>query len=188
MYLSRRLKLFITLLFSIFRNYLPYVFDLTNIVMYADDSTMFSAAHTLTELQEHLSDELLTITKWVRINKLILNWEKTKYIVFSNKNSMTKAAHLNLFITGVPVEQVTHVKLLGVMLDNTLSWSKHIDNIVSTMGKGMVVACIDRSIHAYKYIHSPPEHSGNFYDWAYIGYIFLIMLCYNTIWIIIPIS
>ncbi len=44
--------------------------------MYADDSTMFSVAHTLTELQEHLSDELLTITKWVRINKLILNWEK----------------------------------------------------------------------------------------------------------------
>ncbi len=57
---------------------------------------------------------------------------------------MTKAAYLNFFITGVPVEQVTHVKLLGVMLDNTLSWSKHIDNIVSTMGKGMAVACIDR--------------------------------------------
>ncbi len=44
--------------------------------MYADDSTMFSVAHTLTELQEYLSDELLTITKWVRINKLMLNWEK----------------------------------------------------------------------------------------------------------------
>ncbi len=95
--------------------------------MYADDSTMFSVAHTLTELQEYLSDELLTITKWVRINKLMLNWEKTKYIVFSNKNSMTKAAYLNFFITGVPVEQVTHVKLLGGMLDNMLSWSKHID-------------------------------------------------------------
>ncbi len=26
------------------------------------------------------------------------------------------------------------------MLDNTLSWSKHIDNIVSTMGKGIAVA------------------------------------------------
>ncbi len=52
---------------------------------------------------------------------------------------MTKAADLNLFINGVPIEQVTHVKLLGVMLDNTLSWSKHIDNIVS-VGKGIAVA------------------------------------------------
>ncbi len=40
------------LLFSIFINDLPYVVDKANIVMYADDSTMFSAAHTLTELQE----------------------------------------------------------------------------------------------------------------------------------------
>ncbi len=53
---------------------------------------------------------------------------------------MTKAADLNLFINGVLIEQVTHVKLLGVMLDNTLSWSKHIDYIVSTMGKGIAVA------------------------------------------------
>ncbi len=52
----------------------------------------------------------------------------------------TKAADLNLFINGVLIEQVTHVKLLGVMLDNTLSWSKHIDYIVSTMGKGIAVA------------------------------------------------
>ncbi len=37
--------------FSIFINDLPYVVDKANIVMYADDSTMFSAAHTLTELQ-----------------------------------------------------------------------------------------------------------------------------------------
>ncbi len=38
------------------------------------------------------------------------------------------------------VEQVTTVKLLGVKLDNILSWSKHIDYIVSTMGKGITVA------------------------------------------------
>ncbi len=62
--------------------------------MYADDSTMLSAAHTLTELQENVSDELLTITKWVWINTLILNSEKNKCIVFSNKNSMSKAALL----------------------------------------------------------------------------------------------
>ncbi len=52
-------------MFSIFINDLSYVVDKTNIVMYADDSTMLSAAHTLTELQENVSDELLTITKWV---------------------------------------------------------------------------------------------------------------------------
>ncbi len=61
--------------------------------MYADDSTMFSVVHTLTELQEHLSDELLTITKWVRINKLILNWEKLNILFL-----VTKIVWLKLLI------------------------------------------------------------------------------------------
>ncbi len=52
---------------------------------------------------------------------------------------MTKVADLNLFINGAPIEQVTHVKLLRVMLDNTLSWSKNIDYIVNTMGKCIAV-------------------------------------------------
>ncbi len=61
--LSRRLKGCLgPLLFSIFISDLPYVVDKENIVMYADDSTMFSAVHTLTELQENLSDELLKKT------------------------------------------------------------------------------------------------------------------------------
>lgn len=59
-------------------NDLPHAADKANIVM-------FSAAHTSAELQENLSDGLLTIMKWVRINKLILNIEKTTCIVFSYK-------------------------------------------------------------------------------------------------------
>lgn len=128
------------LLFSIFINDLPYVVNNANIVMYADDSTMFSAAHSSAELKKNLSDELLTISKWVQINKLILNIEKTKCIIFSQKYNISRAADLNLFIDGTPVEQVTDVTLLGVILDNTLSWSKHIDHIVSSMGKGIAVA------------------------------------------------
>ncbi len=64
-----------------------------------------------------------------------LNIEKTKCIIFSYKNDITKPADLNLFIDGMPVEQVTNVKLLGVKLDHMLSWSEHRDYIVSTMGK-----------------------------------------------------
>jgi len=97
--------------------------------MYADDSTVFSVAHKLAELQKKLSDELLTITKLAWINKLFLNIErkKTKCIIFSYKNNITKAGDLDLFIDGMPVEQVTNVKLLAVKIDNMLSWFERID-------------------------------------------------------------
>lgn len=48
-------------------------------------------------------------------------------IIFSYTNNRTKAADLNLFINGVPVEQVTNVKLLAVKIDNMLSWFERID-------------------------------------------------------------
>lgn len=89
--------------------------------MYADDSRMFTAEHTSAELQKNLSEELQTNTNWVRTNKLILNIEKSKCIIFSNKNNITKV-DVNLFT----VEQVTSVKLLGLKL-SILSWSEHID-------------------------------------------------------------
>ena len=33
------------------------------------------------------------------------------------------------------IEQVDHVKLLGVTLSNDLTWNRHIDNIVKKAGK-----------------------------------------------------
>ena len=47
---------------------------------------------------------------------------------------------------GISVEQVTKAKLMGVKLDNLLSWSDQIDHIVSKMGRG---TAISRKCSAY---------------------------------------
>lgn len=91
--------------------------------MYADDSTLFCTSPTSFELREKLQVELYNITKWVRMNKLVLNIAKTKSIVFGSRNALANATALNLFVDGVSTEQVTKAKLLGIKLDNLLSWS-----------------------------------------------------------------
>lgn len=47
---------------------------------------------------------------------------------------------LNLMIDTSLVEQVTQTKLLGVKLDNQLSWADQINHIVSKMGRGIALS------------------------------------------------
>ena len=128
------------LLFSIFINDLPFAVKNADLIMYADDSTLFYASPTSAELKQNLQVELNNITTWVRMNKLVLNISKTKSIVFGSRHALANATALDLLVDDTSVEQVTKVKLLGVKLDNLLSWSDQIDYIVSKMGRGVAIS------------------------------------------------
>lgn len=117
---------------SIVINDLPYIVKNTDGVMYADDCTLFCALLTSVELCANLQVQLQNITKWVRVNKLVL-----KSIVFGSRTALANATAPYLSIDGLSVEQVNQTKLLGVKLDNVLSWS---DQIVSKMGKGIAMS------------------------------------------------
>ena len=41
----------------------------------------------------------------------------------------------NILIEGKVVEQVDHVKLMGITLSNDLTWKRHVDNIGKKAGK-----------------------------------------------------
>ncbi len=129
-----------SLLFSIFINDLPCTVRKADVVMYADDATLFCASPMLGELNANLQLELHTIINWVKMNKLVLNIAKTKCIVFGSRNVKANATALSLSIDGILVEQVTKTTLLGVKLDSLLSWSDQIDHIVSMMGKGIAMS------------------------------------------------
>ena len=69
------------LLFSIFLNDLPLMLNHATVAMYADDSTIYSSSETASELERVLNNELKVTERWMRLNKLVLNKEKTKRIV-----------------------------------------------------------------------------------------------------------
>ena len=80
--------------------------------MYADDSTI---------LEKVLNEELVLIRKWVNINKLVLNIEKTKCIVLCSKRGGRLKLKLHLKLDDKVIEQVTEVKLLSVLIDSHMS-------------------------------------------------------------------
>ena len=63
-------------------NDLPLCTDMFNIIMYADDTTLFSDINSIPDVEHPLNAELSRISDWLAANKLSLNANKTKFMVF----------------------------------------------------------------------------------------------------------
>lgn len=107
--------------------------------MHADDSTIYTPESTTEDLSSALNKELQFVVEWVTNNKLVLNVSKTKSTVFGSKHLLMNEPKLKLYVKDMAVEQVQETKLLGIIVDSKLLWSKHIENVVSKMGRGLSV-------------------------------------------------
>ena len=91
------------LLFLIYINDLPLVSNVFNMVMYADDTTLFCNMDN--NVDEHvINNELCKISEWLRANKLSLNISKTKFMVFQTSNR--SVTYPVLQIDRMPIERV----------------------------------------------------------------------------------
>jgi len=68
-------------LFSCFINDIPHSTELLTI-LYADDTTGLDTDTDLNTLLDRVSSELTKMAAWFRANKMSLNTNKTKYIIF----------------------------------------------------------------------------------------------------------
>ena len=107
--------------------------------MYADDTKIYMYAPTVNEITATLSKELQAVIEWVTNNKPVLNISKTKSIVFGTNHSLSSRPQLNVMLNNVAVEQVEETKLLGVVLDCKLSWTRHIDTLIVKMVRNISV-------------------------------------------------
>ena len=119
------------------RNFIMFINDLTTtapIYKYFDDSTIFDVCQEgdTTQIQE--SVDMVDI--WTNQNDMRLNSEKCKEMIidFSRNYSLTSGIQ-SVTIGEQVLERVEHAKMLGVTFSNNLTWSKHVDNIVSKAGK-----------------------------------------------------
>ena len=71
------------------------------------------------------------MSRWFDDNKLVLNPEKCNYIIL--------AKNYPLSICDVRVGKGDHLELLGVSIDNSLNFSKHIGKITEKAGNRLDV-------------------------------------------------
>ena len=123
--------------------FLVYINDLTDnisseIRLFADDSSLFSHVETIALTHEKLIKDLETITQWTYQWKMLFNPDITKQaieVIFSVKKKPPE--HPELSFNGIPVSREAYAKHLGVYLDRSLNFSKHIREAVIKATKGL---------------------------------------------------
>ena len=116
-------------LFSAFINDLPSILPQNSTVLFADDTSISIVSDSLPTLESSLQLSLDLANLWLERNGLKLNSSKTKsMLIHSNRKS---SSEIKLKIDGIEVEQVRCFKFLGVLVNDTLTWSDHV-NLVCT--------------------------------------------------------
>lgn len=111
-------------LFTIMISDLKTLSPLNDLVKYADDSTLLVRSDSDVTIENENSN----VKNWSAYNKLTINESKTKLISFSKNLS-----HGNGSAIGLPgIEIVKEASLLGILIDNDLSFSNHVSSILAT--------------------------------------------------------
>jgi len=77
------------------------------------------------------------INNGFKVNQLILNYNKTHYLQFNTKNSWDY--DLKLHYQDNYIKSSSNTKFLGLIIDDSLSWKAHIDQMMSKLNTACFV-------------------------------------------------
>ena len=101
-------------------------------VLFADDTVLYGAFDTLENAKFVLNNYLSILFEWLTVNKLKLNVDKTKFLIFTLKRNFVIP---EIKINGINIEYVTKITYLGVILDHKLSFRDHINLLTTKLAR-----------------------------------------------------
>ena len=72
-----------------------------------------------------MNNFLRKISKWLALNKVSLNTDKTVYMEFGSQCDST-LKNINININGIKIIKVESTKYLGLVFDSNMRWNEHI--------------------------------------------------------------
>ncbi|VEN39160.1 unnamed protein product [Callosobruchus maculatus] len=137
---------------TLFLLYINELLEITSnpIYSFADDSTLvscmepgkpLSSQETVPRRQQHASQinaDMKTIVEWGLANKVQFNVQKTQ------ATTLTKKSHDGLpTVEGHPIVESPSVNLLGININNNMSWHDHVVSIAKTASQkfGVLFRC-----------------------------------------------
>ena len=97
--------------------------------MYADDAVLLFKAMSPHELETNMNVGLIDVCNWLTTHTLTLNLSNTKYMIFGSRQRLQNFRHVKVFLGKNEIGRVTEFKYLGIILDENLTYEKHIDHI-----------------------------------------------------------
>lgn len=130
------------LMFNVYINDIVNTDTTVKYVIYADDSTILISDINLPHLISRANDVLSEISSWSKINRLKINPNKTKAVIFHAKNKIVPT-HQPLILDSQQIDIVDTHKILGVYFSSNLSWDAHVNYLCRKISSvtGVVSRC-----------------------------------------------
>ena len=98
-----------------------------DIFLFADDTIALYSGCNIENLIHDVNADFSLISRWCDINKLSINKNKTKAMIFGVHAKETVIHDID----GVKIEFVTQCTFLGVEIDSKLTWKRHVQKLCS---------------------------------------------------------
>ena len=137
------------LLFLVFINDFPGCTDYFKFSLFADDSTLSCrvSKNELDTVHVTINDNLVLVSNWLIANKIMINADKTKYMIFSLRGDLGLRP---LLINGSAIQKSNSLKFLGLYLDNNLKFDSHVQILANKISRLIGIL--------YKLSHFLPEN------------------------------
>ena len=116
------------LLFIIYMNDFSRSSDLLFTILVADDTSVFIEGTNFTNISQILNTELENGNIWLKANKLTVNIKKTHCMMF-HRRRIKLNTNFKILINNNIIDHTNKTKFLGVIIDNKMNWSAHIQYI-----------------------------------------------------------
>ena len=127
------------LLFLLYVNDLFECLHSSKAILFADDTTIYIKGSNIETLFNQLNNDLSQLSTWCYNNKLLINPQKTKYMLFSRRYNNMTTPPPKLTLNSQPIERVRTTKFLGIYLDEQLNWSEHLNHIRLRISHGLYI-------------------------------------------------
>ena len=92
---------------------------------FAKGNTLYNSGIELSSILENRKHDTKTIKKWFRINLLKANPGKFQYMILGKK----QCNKVKLIINSIVINESNAVELLGITIDNILTFNEQINNL-----------------------------------------------------------
>ena len=120
------------LLFNLFMNDIFYFIDKSKLANYADDTSTYLSEEGVFPFLHALKAETEVVLDWFRINEMKSNSDKCHLIVAENDHRPFYISNSCIYLDGKRelLQSEELVKLLGVWIDNKLTFKEHIKTLL----------------------------------------------------------
>lgn len=125
------------LLFAIYLNDINNLELNGRMFMYADDICVLYPYKENLVLKTYVERDAALISEFARINKLMLNPTKTKFIRFMPRPNLS--SNISICMDGNEILEVDTITYLGLKMQSNLSWHHHIEQIRSKISPALGV-------------------------------------------------